>query len=130
RYMKTATQALRILLVLSILTGLVYPLVVTGVAQVIFPNQAGGSLIVRHHQVVGSSLMAQSFKDSKYFWPRPSAVDYNPLPSGGSNFGPTSKDLLEKIKERRSAGLTGELLFASASGLDPHISPNTAHEQI
>ena len=120
---------------LSALTGLAYPLVVTGIAQLAFPFQAEGSLIVRNGRLVGSSLIGQNFADPKYFWGRPSASSpqpYNGVNSGGSNLGPLNPALLDAVKGRiaelRKAdpGNTGsvpvDLVTASGSGLDPHLS--------
>lgn len=129
--MKMIFTALKFLSLMTLLTGLIYPLAMTGVTQILFPFQSQGSLLKdRQDKVVGSELIAQGFKRDKYFWPRPSAIDYNPIPSGGSNFGPTSQDLLTKVHEREKQGLTKDLLFASASGLDPHISKAAAKDQI
>jgi K+-transporting ATPase ATPase C chain len=86
--------------------------------------------VIKDGKVVGSSLLAQKFQAPEYFWERPSAVDYNPMPSGGSNFGPTSADLKAKIAERQKQGLSGDMLYSSASGLDPHISPAAARSQV
>lgn len=113
---------------MTVLTGIVYPLLVTGVSQSLFNNQANGSLLFNAGQVIGSHLLAQKFESSKYFWPRPSAVDYNPLPSGGSNLGPASRDLLSQVQSRKeklgsNEKIPADLLFASASGLDPDLSP-------
>lgn len=129
--MKQLIIAIRSFVVLTLLTGLMYPAVVTVVAQGMFAGKANGSLVQDNQgKVMGSALIAQGFKGDKYFWPRPSAVDYNPLPSGGTNLGPTSKVLQEKWAERRKAGLEGDLLAASASGLDPEISPKSAAAQV
>lgn len=122
--------ALRIFLFFSVLLGGLYPLLVTGISHLAFPKQAQGSWIVKDGKTIGSELIAQKFEKPEHFWARPSAIDYNPMPSGGSNLGPTSQDLASKIAERRKAGMTGELLFASASGLDPHLSPDAALAQI
>ena len=122
--------ALRIFLFFTALTGILYPLAMTGFAQVAFREKANGSMIVRDGKTIGSRLIAQKFSNSDHFWPRPSAVDYNPLPSGGSNQGATNADLKAKIDERRKAGMTDDLLFASASGLDPHISVEGAKAQV
>ncbi len=128
--MKNFMTGLKVFLFFTVLTGAIYPSLVTLIAQLSFPHQANGSLIFEKSKIVGSELIAQSFKDPKYFWPRPSAVDFNPLPSGGSNLSPTNKDLLLKIEERKAQGFSDELLFASASGLDPHISKAAATAQI
>jgi len=138
---KQILTAVRALAVLSLLTGLVYPLIVTGIAQVLFPWRANGSLLLSNGEVLGSELIGQNFSEPKYFWPRPSAIDYQALPSGGSNLSPTSQLLLEQVRQRENAlrtqnGLSSEtalpadLIFASGSGLDPHISPAAARLQI
>ncbi len=148
--MKTLWIAIRLFLVMTLLTGVAYPLLVTGASQVLFPYEANGSLILssprgnegaKQAPAIGSELLGQNFKDQKYFWSRPSAVDYNPLPSGGSNLGPTSAELLAKFNERKqnlekasfqsgNTAIPEDLLFASSSGLDPHISPAAAYYQI
>lgn len=133
--------ALRMLAVLTVLTGFLYPLAVTLSASLAFPAQAGGSLIRENGEVIGSALLGQAMQDKRYFWPRPSATDYNPLPSGGSNFGPTSAALQQAVADRSAqirtannlptdATIPSDLLFASGSGLDPHISPDSARLQI
>lgn len=142
--------ALVLLTLFTLLTGLAYPLAVTGLAALIFPYQAGGSLIERDGKIVGSALIGQNFTDPKYFWPRPSATTmpdpkspaksvpapYNAANSSGSNLGPTSKALMERIGAdvaRLGGGQrtvpTG-LATASASGLDPHIDPLSALFQL
>jgi len=131
--------ALVLLIVLSVLTGLVYPVVVTGIAQLVFPRQANGSLIVRDGKVVGSALIGQPFDDPKYFWGRPSATSpfpYNAASSSGSNQGPTNPALYDAVKGRvealraadpgNTAPVPVDLVTASGSGLDPHISPAAA----
>ncbi len=129
--MKVFFTSVRWLAVFSILLGFVYPLVMTAVSQMAFPEKAGGSLLSpRRGTVVGSELIGQSFKSDRYFWSRPSAVDHNPMTSGGSNSGPISHDLIQKVEERKKQGMTGTLLFASASGLDPHIKRDDAYMQI
>ena len=122
--MKTLWIAFRITLAFTLVCGVVYPLLVTGFAQVLYKEKADGQLVVNDGVVMGSLLIAQKFQRPEYFWPRPSAVDYNPLPSGGSNLGPTSQALKEAIASRPK-----ELAFASGSGLDPHISPESAAAQ-
>jgi potassium-transporting ATPase KdpC subunit len=135
--------ALVLLIVLSVLTGLVYPVVVTGIAQLVFPRQANGSLIVRDGKVVGSALIGQPFDDPKYFWGRPSATSpfpYNAASSSGSNQGPTNPALYDAVKGRvealraadpgNTAPVPADLVTASGSGLDPHISPAAALYQV
>src|SRR5215469_6925931 len=134
--------ALVLLLVLTLITGVIYPLVVTGIANVLFPNQASGSLIMKDGKAIGSSLIGQSFSDPKYFWSRPSATSPQPnngLASGGSNLGPLNPALTDGIKQRvdalraadpgNSAPVPVDLVTASASGLDPDISIAAANYQ-
>ena len=129
--MKTWWIALKLFLFMIVLTGVVYPLVITAIAAAVFPGQAHGSLVVDAQGTIkGSTLLAQGFKEGKYFWPRPSAVDYDGKASGGSNFGPTSQALLDAVQARQAQGLSGDLLYASGSGLDPEISPGSAYAQI
>lgn len=128
--MSSTFPALRIMIFLTVLTGGVYPLLVTGIAQVAFPKLAAGNWVMKDGKTVGSAWVAQKFEKPYHFASRPSAGDYNAFPSGASNAGPTSADLLAKVNERRAAGSTEELLFSSGSGLDPHIRPGTALTQI
>ncbi len=134
--------ALTLFAVLSVVTGLVYPLAVTGIAQVAFPDSANGSLVVRDGKAVGSALIGQSFSDPKHFWGRPSATSpmpYNAANSGGSNQGPSHPALADAVKERiaalraadpgNTAAVPVDLVTASASGLDPHISRAAANYQ-
>jgi potassium-transporting ATPase KdpC subunit len=129
--MKNLVVAVRFFIWMTFLTGFLYPLTMTAFAQVFFSTKANGSLVkMADGTLIGSSWIAQGFKSPKYFWPRPSGIDYNPMPSGATNFGPTSSELANKVKERVGQGLTHELLFASGSGLDPHISPQGALDQV
>lgn len=124
---------------MSILTGIIYPIAITGVAQLVFPGNANGSLVRRGDAVVGSTLVGQEFTSPRYFWPRPSATNYNAMPSGGSNLGPTSRALKLQIEARRARlqqtphesgqPVPWDMVLASASGLDPHISPQAARYQ-
>jgi K+-transporting ATPase ATPase C chain len=135
--------ALTMLALLTVLTGLVYPLAVTGLAQLLFSHQANGSLIVRDGKMVGSTLIGQPFDGPKYFWSRPSATTlfpYNAAASGGSNLGPTNPVFIEAVKARvgalraadpgNDAAVPVDLVTASGSGLDPHISPAAAQYQV
>lgn len=119
---------------MTLLTGVVYPIVITVVAQLTMSNKANGTLLKNGEQTVGSLLIAQHTTDDRYFWPRPSAIDYDPMkPSGGSNLGPTSQKLKETVAERQKKlgeHAPSELLYASGSGLDPHISLETAYFQL
>ena len=139
--MKTISISLKIFLFFTILTGTIYPLFVTGVAQVAFPHKANGSLIMKDNKAIGSELIGQQFDSTIYFTSRPSAISYNPLPSGGSNYGLTNPRLKQQVDERRqqfirsnelsgSTEIPSEMLFASASGLDPHISKQAALLQV
>lgn len=128
--MKNFIISIKIFVVLSVITGVIYPLAVTGVGQVLFPYQANGSVIEKDGQSVGSELIAQKFVNPKYFWARPSAGDYATVASGASNAAPTSESLKKAVTERRNQGLTHEMLFTSGSGLDPHISPMAARDQV
>ncbi len=136
--MRSIKTAILLFISLWITTGLVYPVVVTIIGHLAFPEPAGGSLLRKGDgTVVGSSLIGQAFADPRYFWSRPSATadfPYNPLASGGSNLGPTNKDLLQQVADRvkslQEAGMPGpkpsDLVMASGSGLDPHISLEAA----
>jgi K+-transporting ATPase ATPase C chain len=140
--MKDIKPAILLFIAFTILCGGVYPAIVTGIASVAFPKQAGGSFITdKAGKSVGSILIGQPFADPRYFWPRPSATTdfgYNPMASGGSNLGPTNPDFIKQVGERvkalRDSGISGnipaELVLSSASGLDPDISPEAAKVQI
>lgn len=137
--MKVLRATLVMFLVLTVLTGLVYPLAVTLIAQGVFPHNANGSLIVRDGKAVGSELIGQAFTDPKYFWSRPSAAGYNGGASTGSNYGPTNPAQLDAVKQRVAEAHTAnpgeaavpvDLVTASASGLDPHITPAAAEYQV
>jgi K+-transporting ATPase ATPase C chain len=136
-------QSVLVFLGLTIVTGVVYPIVITAVAQVVFPHQANGSLIERDGKVVGSALIGQQFDDPRYFWSRPSATGpaaYNAAASTGSNYGPTNPaqldavrgrvDALRKANPDQSDSVPIDLVTASGSGLDPHISPAAAEYQV
>jgi len=134
--------ALTLFAALTVVTGVVYPLAVTGVARLVFPDQAAGSLVMKDGQAVGSTLIGQNFSDPKYFWGRPSATSpmaYNGANSGGSNQGPTNPALIDAVKGRIDAlkaadpanatAIPVDLVTASASGLDPEISVAAAQYQ-
>lgn len=140
--MKELKPAILLFLAFTVICGGIYPAVVTGIAALVFPTQAGGSLIVDGRgKAVGSRLIGQPFSDAGYLWPRPSATavfPYNPLASGGSNASPSNHDYLKTVSNRvkalRDTGVTGpippELVQASASGLDPHLSAEAAALEI
>jgi potassium-transporting ATPase KdpC subunit len=140
---RQAWAALRMLIVMTVVVGLAYPLAMTGVAQVVFPGRADGSIVERDGTAVGSSLIGQSFDGSpEYFQSRPSVAGdgYDPLASSASNLGPEHADLIASIEERRAAAaeldgtdpadVAPDALLASGSGLDPHISPEYAEQQV
>jgi K+-transporting ATPase ATPase C chain len=140
---KILRQSLMVLVALTLITGIIYPLAVTGIARGVFPNKANGSLVVQNDTAVGSALIGQPFSDPKYFWSRPSAtspVPYNAAASSGSNLGPTNPALLEAVQARIAAlraadpgndqPVPVDLVTASGSGLDPHISPAAAYYQV
>jgi K+-transporting ATPase ATPase C chain len=133
---------LRIKIFMTILLGVIYPLAITGICQVFFPHQANGSLIRSGGKVIGSELIGQNFNRPEYFQPRPSAAGsdgYDPTSSGGSNYGPTNQKLIDRVKASLEkfrkenpdyqGPIPADLLTASASGLDPHISPASAEAQ-
>lgn len=128
--MKDLMVSLKAIVVLTLLTGLVYPLAVTLLGNLLFAHKAQGSLVLQKKKVLGSELIARSFTQGKYFWPRPSAVKYDPASSGGSNQSVASVDLMKAVWEREARGAVADMKFASASGLDPHISPEAARSQV
>lgn len=139
--MKNIWNTLRLFLWLTFLLGIAYPLFITIIAQLTMRHKANGSFLKADGKIVGSSLIAQKFEKDIYFWPRPSANDYNPLASGGSNLGPTSALLKKAVDDRREniitiydvndrATIPTELLYSSGSGLDPHISLKAAYFQL
>ena len=132
-----ALTAVKFLMVMTILTGILYPLLMTGLAQVSYPSKSNGSMIILDGKIRGSELIGQKFDSTIYFWSRPSATGYNPIPSGASNLGPTSDTLRKLVEARRDffgkmnsvkdiSLVPKEMIFASASGLDPHITPAAA----
>jgi potassium-transporting ATPase KdpC subunit len=140
--MKTIRTALLLFICLTAITGVIYPLIVTVIGQLAFPEQAAGSLVRQPDgSIIGSALIGQPFSEPKYFWPRPSATAdfaYNPMASGGSNLGPTNPELIKTVADRvnflQESGMPGpvpsDLVLASGSGLDPHIGLEAALLQI
>ena len=144
--LKLVIQSIRQTLLWAVVTGIAYPLVITFIAQVAFPDAANGSLVTRNGKLIGSALLAQQFQGTNYFWPRPSACTYGTGASGlvassGSNLGPTSGQLQTNVMNNTAAFISGnnlptntvvpaDMTFASASGLDPHISPEAARLQV
>lgn len=141
--MRTLREALGVFLLLALVTGVLYPLAVTGAAWLLFPRQAGGSLLVRDGRVLGSELVGRPFADPGDFWPRPSLAPRGPYDarlSGGGNHGPTHPELAAAVRERVAAlqaadpsdtrPIPVDLVTASGSGLDPHLSPAAAERQV
>lgn len=137
--LRQVLPAVRVWIVMTVLLGLLYPLALVGVGRAM-PGRADGSLIVADGRVVGSALIGQPFEQLEYFWPRPSVNGYDMLATGGSNLGPNNPDLVAQIEQRREdlaaangvpvEALPADALTASASGLDPHISPEYAEIQV
>lgn len=133
--MKNILISIKTFIILSVILGILYPLAITGIAQVAFPQKANGSLIVKNGQIIGSSLIGQKFDKPEYFNSRPSAVDYNATGSGASNLGPSSRKLTERVYnsiEKENFGeknVPADAVLTSASGLDPHISIENAKFQ-
>ena len=141
--MRSLMVAIKMTVILTLLTGIVYPIAMAEIGRVLFPEQAGGSLIYRNGSPVGSALIAQNFKAPRYFHPRPSAAGnngYDPTSSGGSNLGPTNKSFIDSVKQRTKAVMEEDsvpasqvpidMVTASGSGLDPGISPAAAEIQV
>ncbi len=142
---KLIIQSIRQTILWMVVTGILYPIAITAIAQIAFSDQANGSLVMRDGKLVGSALLAQQFVGTKYFWPRPSAATYGTGPTGlnagsGSNLGPTSAQLQTNVRANAKAlrdaqklpadaPVPADLVFASASGVDPHISPEAARFQ-
>ncbi|MDI7186616.1 potassium-transporting ATPase subunit KdpC [Leptospira santarosai] len=135
----TMAISIRVLFILTFITGILYPIVITGFAERFFPFQSNGSLAIAEGKTTGSELIAQKFTKNEYFWPRPSETDYYTIPSGASNQSATNASLRDKIEERKrnllekhpdQKSVPNDLLFASGSGLDPHISPDAARFQM
>jgi K+-transporting ATPase ATPase C chain len=137
------SPGLRINIFLTLVLGVIYPLAITGICQVVFPRQANGSLIVANGNVIGSELVGQNFTKPEYFQPRPSAAGndgYDATASGGSNYGPTNRKLIDRVKasvdkfHKENPDFQGpipaDLVTASASGLDPHLSPDSVQAQV
>jgi K+-transporting ATPase ATPase C chain len=135
---KNLVTAILMTIATTVLLGIIYPLVVTGIAQVLFPKKANGQLIEANGKVIGSRIIAQAFTAPGYFHPRPSAVNYDPTSSNGSQFGPTNQKLVDRVKgdtatlraENPGAPIPIDLVTASGSGLDPEITPAAAAFQV
>lgn len=138
--MRSIFSAIVVFALLFVLTGVIYPLAVTGIAHFVFPYQANGSMVHYKDKIIGSRLIGQQFQENKYFWSRPSASNYDGVKSGGTNLAPTSKELQRIAQERRERlaiahksdlkSVPANLIFSSGSGLDPHITVEAAEYQI
>lgn len=138
---KQIITSAKFLIIVTIITGILYPLLITGIANLFFSEKATGSLVKQNETVIGSTLIGQNFENPEYFHGRPSAVNYNPIPSGASNLGPLNPVLKNLVTSRKNdflqtnllsdtTHLPPEMVFSSASGLDPHISPESAMMQV
>lgn len=134
-------NSIKILLFFTVITGIIYPVIIFGIGRMFFDDKANGSMVKESDRIVGSELLGQKFISRKYFWSRPSAIDYNPMPSGGSNLSLTSKALVQQYKDNKAAfmkenllkdtvAVPSEMLFSSASGVDPDISREAAYLQV
>jgi len=139
--MKSIIISIKMLLIMTVITGVIYPLLITFAARFVVPEKANGSLIVKDGRLIGSSLIGQQFNKDIYFSSRPSFINYNPLPSGASNYGLTNYKLDSLVKANKknfivknqldnTISIPSEMLFTSGSGLDPHISPQGAYLQV
>ncbi len=135
--MKSLITSFKLLAILTILTGIIYPMIIWTYSNIFVQDKSNGSFLKKENITIGSELIGQKFTRPNYFWPRPSAIDYNPTSSGASNLGPTSLDLKKQVDERlmsltkiHSTEPPQDLIFASASGLDPHISLASAEYQL
>ena len=136
---KILFSSLKVLILMTVVTGFIYPFFITAAGYLLFNDKAEGSMIYSNGKAVGSLLIGQQFNQDKYFESRPSAIGYNSVPSGGSNYGPTSRALLDSVKSRRDIFIIKnknngiapkDLLFSSGSGVDPDISPEAAFTQV
>jgi potassium-transporting ATPase KdpC subunit len=138
---KVLMQATKAVLILTLICGVAYPIAITAISQIAFPKRANGSLIIAEGNTVGSELIGQNFEKPENFWGRPSAIGYNPTPSGASNMNPVGEKLKTAVKERYEklrqyhaslslGSVPKDILFSSASGVDPDISPEAAYFQI
>ncbi len=127
---KDVVTALKLFVFLTVITGVLYPALITGIAQGFFSEKAQGSIVFRNEKAVGSELIGQEFNSRGFFRSRPSVNHYNPMPSSATNAGPTSRELADQVQQRKLRGDDFDLLYTSASGLDPHISPQAAALQI
>jgi K+-transporting ATPase ATPase C chain len=134
-------NSIKILLFFTVITGIIYPVIIFGTGRIFFYNKANGSLVKGSNRIVGSELLGQKFTSRKYFWSRPSAIDYNPMPSGGSNLSLTSKVLFQQYNDNKASFMKdnllkdnvivpSEMLFSSASGVDPDITKESAYVQV